>query len=272
MDRSSLTLAFALSIAALTSGCSVEGGSAPEAPPDAAPPSAPADAQCDEVTQRAVLEGPFDCSAPPELIEIQGETHRYAIFKYEASHPLATESQAFPCAASQGDAFEAPAEMTVACSRAGVRPWHSVRWTEASAACLALGDGFRLCTGDELTRACEGSSGAAYTFGETFEADACNIRQIFETGGVASEAPTGEYDRCVSDEGVVDANGNLWEWNGDPNEADPDAKVYQGAGWRIIPEMHRETDQTCAKTVRLPGLSARSFASANVGFRCCKNL
>jgi N-acetylmuramoyl-L-alanine amidase len=29
----------------------------------------------------------------------------------------------------------------------------------------------------------------------------------------------------VSDEGVVDANGNLWEWNGDPDEADPDAKV-----------------------------------------------
>jgi hypothetical protein len=33
MDRSSLTLALALSIAALTSGCSVEGGSAPEPPP-----------------------------------------------------------------------------------------------------------------------------------------------------------------------------------------------------------------------------------------------
>jgi len=272
MHRSPLTLALALGIAALTTGCSAEGDSTPESTADAAPAPAPGSASCDEITQRAVLEGPFDCSAPPDLVEVRGETHRYAIFKYEASHPLATEAQAFPCAASQGDAFEAPAETTTACSRAGVRPWHSVRWADASAACEALGAGFRLCTGDELTRACEGSSGAAYTSGEAFEADACNIRQNYETGGVASEAPTGAYDRCVSDEGVVDANGNLWEWNGDPDEADPDAKVYQGAGWRIIPEMHRETDQTCAKTVRLPGLSARSFASANVGFRCCKNL
>jgi formylglycine-generating enzyme required for sulfatase activity len=267
-----LTVRFALVVAILPA-CGASEGSSSDPVTDAAvaAPDA-AEAVCDDVTRRAVLEGPFACDASPEVVEVQGETHRFAIFKYEASHPLATADLAFPCAASQGESWEAPDERTAACSREGVRPWHSVRWSDASAACEAAGEGFRLCTNAELVRACEGPEGYAYAFGNAFDAQACNIRQVYETGGAASEAPTGDFAECVSSEGVVDINGNVWEWNGDIDAADRDAHVYQGAGWRIIPEMHRETDQTCAKTVRLPGLSARSFASSNVGFRCCKNL
>ena len=226
---------------------------------------------CNEGRRRAEgIEGPLNCGAEPEFVELDDRGRLFHIFAYEASHPLAAADQAFPCAQSQGQVFEAPDVATEACSLAGVRPWHSVRWRDANAACEAIG--WRLCSSAELTLACGGESGQSYPYGQAFETGACNVREAFLPDGaeMAAEAPTGHFADCVSPDGAYDMTGNLWEWTNERDNMDPDARVYQGAGWQTVAERHRDTDLVCDVTSVLGGFSAPSFARATVGFRCCR--
>ena len=228
---------------------------------------------CDPVTHHVNLPGPFACDAPPKTVTIQGAGKTYEIFKYEASHPLATEALAFPCAVSDGEGYEAPAVPTPACSALGVRPWHSVDWPEAKAACEETGDGWRLCTGEELGRACEGPESTVYTWGDRFDPSKCNLREVYRAPGAerTSEAPTGEFPACTSAEGVSDANGNLWEWISDRDNTDPRRHTYLGAGWKIIAQRHDESVQTCRTETKIPGISGETYSSGFVGFRCCRD-
>ena len=262
-----------LFLGALIAGC---GGEADEMdidmlpsdaaiPPDAAPPLV-----CDPDLRHANRVGPFTCENEPDSVTLTLRGRAYDIFRFEASHPLATADTAFPCAASQGDGFQAPPGATEACSRAGVRPWHTVKWADADAACQAIG--WRICTGEELIQACGGDEDRAYTYGSTFEPGRCNLREQFrpEGGSTASESPTGYFEDCISPEGVVDLSGNLWEWNSDRSDMDSRARFYQGAGWRTIPERHRDSDLRCTAQTALPRLTAPTFANSDVGFRCCR--
>ncbi|MCB9528950.1 MAG: SUMF1/EgtB/PvdO family nonheme iron enzyme [bacterium] len=228
---------------------------------------------CDESQRRAQgVEGPLRCAGEPVFTEIESAGRRYHIFTYEASHPLADGDAAFPCARSQGPTLEAFDVETEACSVAGVRPWHSVTWSDARDACRAIG--WQLCTGDELMRACGGSRSWRYPYGDAFETGRCNVREAFLPAGAefATEAPTGQFPNCVSEDGIFDLTGNLWEWTGDGGSFnDPDARVYQGAGWRTVAERHRDTDLVCDAQSALTGFSAPSFASNTVGFRCCRD-
>lgn len=229
--------------------------------------------ECNTASRRAEgLDGPFSCAGEPAYVEAEEDGRPFHIFAYEASHPLATADQAFPCAQSQGESFEAPDVETEPCSVAGVRPWHTVRWRDADRACRAIG--WRLCSSGELHRACGGPQAHAYTFGPSFETGACNVREGFRPEGseFASEAPTGHFPDCVSAEGAYDLTGNLWEWTDERNLDDPDGRVYQGAGWKTVAERHRDTDLVCAVTSILNGFSAPSFARATVGFRCCRDV
>ncbi len=231
---------------------------------DALLDSAPApEARCDEEAGRAILPGPFSCSTAPETIQIGG----VEIFKYEASHPLATESSAFPCAQSRGDIIEAPLEETEPCSQPGVRPWHSVNYAEAQAACEAIG--WRLCSAEELERACRGSQDSAYTWGDSFRAEACNLRNLYKDPesdeGFTSESPTGYYSECISAEGLYDLSGNLWEWVFKEDEH----LRRQGAGWMLIPQQHHDENLICAAQLSLPTL-IQDYASPDTGFRCCR--
>lgn len=227
---------------------------------------------CDPTTKRGILpDAPssFSCAAAPETVTIGG----LEIFKYEASHPLATAAEAFPCANGVPDddtEYRAPAGEGQPCSVAGVRPWHTIKWEEADAACKAIG--WRLCTGEELIDACGGDDGFAYAYGNSFQAGGCNVRDAFRAEGaeLASEAPTGSFETCESPTGAFDVNGNLWEWTGDRDENDSRARVYQGAGWRTIAQRHQDENQQCRTTTRVPGFSATSFANPDVGFRCCR--
>ena len=226
---------------------------------------------CNETTRRADVESDLTCDNEPEFIIIEDSGRRFEIFKYEASHPLASSLWAFPCATVIGDKYEAPNKPTEACSRPNVIPWHSVRWADANAACENIG--WRLCRREELVRACQGPSGQLYTFGSQFEGGACNVRDAYRDPGQNSStvAPTGHFTDCVSTEGAHDLTGNLWEWSDDRDEADGSARFYYGAGWKTIAERHRDRDQACDIESRIPGVSARSFIKEYVGFRCCRN-
>lgn len=226
---------------------------------------------CDVNQRRAVLDAPpasLACAGEPEFVTIGGTVQ---IFKYEASHPMATATAAFPCADRGETDFKAPALPTEPCSVAGVRPWHTVLWDEAEAACEAIG--WRMCSSAELSRACGGEDNLTFAYGGEFEAGKCNVREAFRPEGsmTASEAPTGDFDECESPTGAFDVNGNLWEWTSDRDEADGRARTYQGAGWRTIAQRHQDSEQACNTQVELRGFSAPSFANQDVGFRCCRS-
>jgi len=227
---------------------------------------------CDETLRRAVLNAPpanFACGGAPETITVGGSVE---MFKYEASHPLASDRSAFPCADRGEVDFQAPDVPSEACSAAGVRPWHSVKWDTADSACRAIG--WRLCSTAELQRACGGDDNLTYAYGAAFEGGKCNVREAYRAEGAttASEAPTGEFAECESPSGGFDLNGNLWEWSADRLEEDARARTYQGAGWRTIAQRHTDIDQACNTQVQLRGFSAPSFANEYVGFRCCRSL
>ena len=224
---------------------------------------------CDETTKRGVLpDAPASFSCPGALATIVVGTTE--MFMYEASHPLATDTEAFPCANEDAVEYRAPDGDTAPCSVAGVKPWHTIKWEDADAACESIG--WRLCSGEELQRACGGEDDQAYAYGETFEAGGCNVREAYsvDDGKPPREAPCGAFERCESPSGGFDLNGNLWEWTNERDDSDPRARVYQGAGWRTIAQRHQDSNQQCDTTTRIPGFSATSYANPDVGFRCCR--
>ncbi|MCA9545223.1 MAG: SUMF1/EgtB/PvdO family nonheme iron enzyme, partial [Myxococcales bacterium] len=213
---------------------------------------------CNTATRRAESDQPapaggYACAGEPAFVTLTTARGRtYDIFAYEASHPLASADDAFPCAHFQPEdgstlvgVMQAPDVDAQACSQAGVRPWHSVKWDTAKASCEAIG--WRLCTKDELLRSCQGPDSTAYAFGRQFEGGKCNFREAY-TGPNAedpSEAPAGQYAECTAGEGVFDANGNLWEWSSERDANDNRARYYHGAGWKTIAQRHQDEAQVC---------------------------
>lgn len=281
----SAALLFAL--AALSTGCGGDDSSGDDSEP-VMPDATVADAfvitetSCDSASGRALVPGgPFTCEGEPEYVTIEtrrdGAAYQYDIFTYEASHPLSTETLAFPCAGESdveaGIANFAAPEGAEACSIAGVRPWHSVTWEEARTACQAIG--WRMCDDFEIERGCTGGDGRRYTYGDQFRSgtQGCNVQQSYLAPGAefTSEAPTGSFEFCVSADGVFDLNGNLWEWSGSPLEDDSRGRRYVGAGWKIIAERHQDEEQACQAESQVLGSFARSFKSPIVGFRCCRD-
>ncbi|MEE2787415.1 MAG: SUMF1/EgtB/PvdO family nonheme iron enzyme [Myxococcota bacterium] len=219
---------------------------------------------CDDLSGRALGCGPYVCAQTPSYFTVTGTTddraHTFDIFTYEASHPLATATDAYPCA----DTHQAAAERTQACSQGAVIPWHSVLYTDAEAACTAID--WRLCTREEMLSACQGPSRFAYPYGSNFDAGACNVNSV--RGEIA---PTGDFTGCQSLGGGYDLTGNLWEWTSHRDPSDPRSRYYQGAGWKIVAERHQATELRCETDSRLPAFTASSFAASHVGFRCCRD-
>ncbi len=258
-------------------GGALDAGVLPDArpAPDATPPPPLVDAEVVEADAEVVAVDAEVVEVDAEVVEVDAappppqacpapESVRAGgveIFRYEASHPLATDRLAFPGAVSQGQGVMAPPGDWAACSRPGVRPWHTVTWEAAQRACE--GAGWRLCSPLELRRACAGPANERWTWGSEFEAGACNLREGYRAPGAefASEAPTGAFDRCVSAEGAYDLTGNLWEWT-------DDGALYQGAGWRTIAERHRDADMVCTAETRVR--AGEGYANADLGFRCCR--
>lgn len=164
---------------------------------------------------------------PPDMVPVQFEPDAplYCMDRYEASHADAS-------GADQGTS-------PVAASQAGVLPWYPVNLTTARDACVAAGK--RLCKPDEWFDACRGSQDTVYSYGDDYHPTVCNGIDAFchcdaeacqgladcpyphcynqpTTDGLSGPCgaafhvePTGSFDQCVNEWGVLDINGNVWE-------------------------------------------------------------
>ena len=129
--------------------------------------------------------------------------------------------------------------------------------------------GWRLCTAEELTRACAGPDHWAFTFAAEFENAVCNIKGVYPDpeSGFTTVSPTGHFEGCVSAEGAYDLSGNLWEWVAQADNQPAGMRQRMAGGWNIISGLHDEREQTCAAQSFAPPESAVNFA----GFRCCRD-
>lgn len=121
-----------------------------------------------------------------------------------------------------------------AMSVAGAVPQGYISGTQAAAACAEAGK--RLCSNEEWLLACQGAEGRLYPHGDSLHGECNTTRachpavQYFESSAdwIWSElghpcinqlpdglATTGEYDACVTPEGIYDMVGNLHEWTSD---------------------------------------------------------
>jgi hypothetical protein len=133
--------------------------------------------------------------------------------------------------------YSHPTTETVrAVSAPGVVPQAYIDELVAAGACARAGK--RMCTDTEWLRACQGSSGTTYPYGNTREPGVCNDArschpaiQYFETTASsvwsmignpcidqepAGLLPTGSLPGCITEDGAYDMMGNLHEWTSDP--------------------------------------------------------
>lgn len=161
----------------------------------------------------------------------------------------------------------------------GVLPRAMVSWREADELCRAAGK--RLCTSAEWDRACSGTEGRRYSYGDEFERDTCNTP--LDSDGIEVTVPpyaaSGSLPDCQSPEGVFDLNGNVSEWVSDPWEETRSGPILApsdvqppGAGSSSSRAVRGDTmwsrtsyDPSCfAEHGEHPGARTRSD-----GFRCC---
>jgi hypothetical protein len=126
----------------------------------------------------------------------------------------------------------------IAVSSAGVYPQGYMSQEMADKACRNAGK--RLCTREEWQNACRGQAGNRYPYGNSFEQGRCNVNvrsqhildkyfpdipHLKRTGKQFNDpqllqdpdylAKTGQFESCVTPEGLFDMDGNLSEWVAD---------------------------------------------------------
>lgn len=173
--------------------------------------------------------------------------------------------------------FENPGNKVVrAVSAPNVIPQAYISGQQAAAACANAGK--RLCREAEWERACRGSSGQTYPYGNTRQPGTCNdartchpAMQYFESSAQfvfdslghpcinqlpSSLDATGANPGCVSEDGAFDMMGNLHEWIADPSG------VFRG-GYYV--DTYRNGDGCDYET------TAHNFTywDYSTGFRCC---
>ena len=84
-----------------------------------------------------------------------------------------------------------------------------------------VGRPVRLPTGDEWEAAARGRDGRSWPWGDTFDVERCACVEA----GVGTTAPVDAHPAGASPCGAEDMAGNVWEWVGDPPDAD---------GWRAV--------------------------------------
>ncbi|MCP4467211.1 MAG: formylglycine-generating enzyme family protein [Halieaceae bacterium] len=136
-------------------------------------------------------------------------------------------------------------------------PRERVNWYEAMAFCAwaskRLGEEIRLPTEQEWERAARGDHGKAYPWGgDNYETGRANIDESDMEGGTYLErtSAVGLYQGDVTDPGVHDLSGNVWEWclneymkPGQTGHGGTEARAVRGGSWVNYPDVARADDR-----------------------------
>jgi formylglycine-generating enzyme required for sulfatase activity len=148
--------------------------------------------------------------------------------------------------------------------------------------CAARGK--RLCTEDEWVRACSGSRGRAFPYGNAYRGGVCNddhpwlvvswkklsrwpLDPAFgEAARLMQADMSGARAECVSEDGAFDMTGNVAEWvrrSGASPQPGFD-HVLKGCFWAGC---FKDSQPSCRFT---NGVHPGTFRTYEAGFRCCK--
>ncbi len=136
-------------------------------------------------------------------------------------------------------------------------PVVNVNWHDAMA--YAKWVGKRLPTEQDWEKAARGPNGRIYPWGNTFNRDNCNNRELGLQGSMA----VNQFSNGASQYGCYDMSGNVWEWT-DTNVFDnEEAKVIRGGSWASPREGMRTTNRAYERAER---------RRRDVGFRCARDV
>ncbi len=145
-------------------------------------------------------------------------------------------------------------------NKKGAVPFRQAEWFAGKEECKAQGK--RLCTEAEWEKACKGTKGFEYPYGNKLDQQKCNTGHKEGDKLVKGRvAKTGSYKDCVNDYGVYDMSGNVWEWVADYYNPDNRSFVLRGGSYSSSPLATR-----CA--MRREGIAF--MRRKDIGFRCCK--
>jgi formylglycine-generating enzyme required for sulfatase activity len=117
------------------------------------------------------------------------------------------DSDDYPCSDNGNDCFKNMPGKIFAISAPGIKPSTWITWFQAQQACANVGK--RLITNAEWQLA---AAGTPDTGGADDGVTTCNtdgwITQVEKT-------PSGSRTNCISNWGIVDMVGNVWEWTAD---------------------------------------------------------
>jgi eukaryotic-like serine/threonine-protein kinase len=172
------------------------------------------------------------------------------------------QAGSFKMGTSPGDSFMSFDEKTLASvsvaaycidiyeypNKRGAAPTSSVAFSDAQRICEAADK--RLCTESEWEHACKGAGNSRWTYGNTFDANACNNED--DSSEARSLSSSGKFTKCRSSYGVADLSGNVAEWTAE--------KVVKGGSFA-----------SADYAVRCAARKTGAGKSSEVGFRCCSD-
>lgn len=267
---------------------------------------APLDAPADALSQMSLEAGvlaDLDAGAdggvvaaapcPPEMIKIG----RYCVDRWEG-HLVTRAEDGTETLWPHHDQLK-PELFYVAHSDPGVFPQAYISRAQAKLACEHAGK--RLCSRAEWMRACKGSHGYRYPYGNKGKRGACNTGkahllekffgakrgwtyEIFNDPKLDREpgflGKSSEYDTCQTDEGVYDMVGNLHEWIADKVDSDiedilaRDEVERKKQPWRVgnaifMGGFFSTTDEHGPGCTYTTIAHEPTYHDYSTGFRCC---
>lgn len=176
----------------------------------------------EDLAERGPDRGPpkalgVECPGRPDMVEIPSIRGNppFCIDPYEATIRSGSPEDRVSPEAGAGSIGAAAASIRFAVPAGGVS------WSQAKAACEDAGK--RLCSAREWRLACRGTRDSTFPYGDEYAPKTCNGSDAARGGvteaGSLIRPVAGQHGPlaggCVSEHGVYDLSGNLWEWNSD---------------------------------------------------------